>query len=94
MDSTFLPVCSDAPSKAQPIDAPTPAGSLPQREEEDRAMTDNDNIKYPERMRLDRLPPGTIERIDAVLKPGETRDDFVRAAAKAEITRREAELGQ
>ena len=55
-------------------------------------MTDNDNIKYHEKMRLDRLPPGTIERIDAVLKPGETRDDFVRRAVESKLRDDEREL--
>ena len=57
-------------------------------------MTDNDNIKYPERMRLDRLPPGTLERIDAVLKPGETRDDFVRRAVESKLRDDERERDQ
>ena len=57
-------------------------------------MTDNDNIKYPEKMRLDRLPRGTIERIDAVLKPGETRDDFVRRAVESKLREDERELGR
>jgi hypothetical protein len=36
-----------------------------------------------------RFPEGTFERITAVLKEGEDRTDFVRAAVEAELTRRE-----
>ena len=57
-------------------------------------MTANDNIKYPEKMRLDRLPRGAIERIDAVLKPGETRDDFVRRAVESKLRDDEREREQ
>nr|WP_250808500.1 ribbon-helix-helix domain-containing protein [Neorhizobium tomejilense] len=36
-----------------------------------------------------RLPEGTLDRIDAVLKPGEYRSDFLRKAVEQELDRRE-----
>jgi metal-responsive CopG/Arc/MetJ family transcriptional regulator len=40
------------------------------------------------------LPPDILDRMDAVLEPGETREDFVRAATRNEIARRKAERGE
>ena len=74
-------------------------------------MTDQDDSKYPERMRpglphrqqkldADRrlisieLPPDTLNRMDALLEPDETREDFVRVATRKEIARRKAERGE
>lgn len=37
-----------------------------------------------------RFPEGTFARIDAALKPGETRSDMLRAALNAELKRRES----
>ena len=55
-------------------------------------MTDvDDSEKYPDKLQLARLPPGTLKRMDALLKPGETRQDFVREATKNEMQRRERE---
>ena len=39
------------------------------------------------------LPPDTLNRMDALLEPDETREDFVRAATRNEIARRKAERG-
>lgn len=36
-----------------------------------------------------RFPPGTFERIEAVLTEDEDRTDFVRAAVERELKRRE-----
>ena len=36
-----------------------------------------------------RLPEGTIDRIEKVLKGGELRSRFIRAAVEAELRRRE-----
>jgi hypothetical protein len=38
---------------------------------------------------LSRFPPGTFDRIAAVLGPTEDRSDFVRAAVEQELKRRE-----
>ena len=35
-----------------------------------------------------RLPPGTLARIDALLRPGEPRAAFLRAAVECEVERR------
>lgn len=35
------------------------------------------------------LPKGTLARVEAVLSEGETKTDFLRAAALAELKRRE-----
>jgi len=35
------------------------------------------------------LPAGTIDRIDAARRPGETRPQLIRAAVEAELVRRE-----
>ena len=40
------------------------------------------------------LPPDTLNRMDALLEPDETREDFVRVATRNEITRRKAERGE
>ena len=39
------------------------------------------------------LPSDTLSRMDALLEPDETREDFVRVATSNEITRRKAERG-
>ena len=36
-----------------------------------------------------RFPPGTFDRIEAVLEAGEDRTDFVRQAVERELKRRE-----
>lgn len=36
-----------------------------------------------------RLPAGTIARIAAVLRPSESKSDFIREAVEAELRRRE-----
>ena len=48
------------------------------------ARPKNDHEVWPQR-----FPPGTRARIDAVLKPGETRADLVRNATLAELRKRE-----
>ena len=67
-------------------------------------MTDQDDSKYPERMRpglphrqqkldADRrlisieLPPDTLNRMDAVLEPGETREDSPQPRTKSRDAR-------
>ena len=40
------------------------------------------------------LPAEMLTAIDAVLKPGETREHFVRAAARHEITKRLVHRGR
>ena len=40
------------------------------------------------------LPPDTLNRMDALLEPDETREDFVRVATRNEIARRKAERGE
>ena len=47
-------------------------------------MTDaktNTPDPFPEKEQLE-LKPGTLKRIDHVLKPGETREDYVRRAVE------------
>jgi hypothetical protein len=41
-----------------------------------------------------RVTPGTIDRIEKVLKGGELRSAFVRAAIAAELQRREGTMHQ
>jgi hypothetical protein len=36
-----------------------------------------------------RFPEGTLDRIEAVLKDGEARSDFIRTAVESELKRRE-----
>lgn len=38
-----------------------------------------------------RFPEGTLAKVDAALKEGEARSDFIRAAVEAELKRRECE---
>lgn len=44
---------------------------------------------YPEK-REAAFKPGTLARIDAALRPGETRVEFIRTAVEAELARRES----
>lgn len=48
---------------------------------------DSTTDPYPEKMSF-QLKPGTLAGIDSVLRPGETREDFVRAAAETALRQR------
>ena len=57
-------------------------------------MTEADNTPdpYPDKLMLDNLSPGTLQRIDALLRPGETRQDYMRKAAAEKLRDDEIEM--
>jgi Arc/MetJ-type ribon-helix-helix transcriptional regulator len=54
------------------------------------AADDTTAAPYPEKMELE-LKPGTLKRIDRLLKPGESREDFVRWAVRNWLEERRQE---
>lgn len=47
-------------------------------------------LLYPDQT-IARLPPGTLERVHASLRPGEAPADFIRFAVAVELARRDLE---